>query len=258
MISLLMSKQPVPTDNEEKAAYIKKLDDHIKVFLSCCNRFCTSYFDKTVTDFWMGKSNFISLLNLPEQIAHFGPLGLYYDGTFERFIQGPKKILETARKNPASLMNKLRLLQAFSFMDKIRSDLFPESNNGGKRYMGVYVFLNEQEIHDRMSEGRCLSGFIQNNKVGEIYIPYAKGVYDFGVVILSYDRQTIKTNGCGLNYSKFKVAKSKEVQINKSNLDIKGDIVDQYCLLLPFSERGRSFGCHTAEGPIQHTTQIGP
>ena len=192
----------------------------------------------------MGKSNFISLLNLPDQIAYFGPLGLYYDGTFERFIQGPKKVLQSARENPASLMTKMRLLQVFSFMEKIQSDLFPESDETSRRYMGVYVFPTEQDIHDRMSKGRCLSGFVQDNRVGHVYIPYAIGRENFGVVIVKYDRSTIGTNPCGLNYSKFRVSESKNAQFHKSNLDLDGDIFDQYCLLLPFTKRGSSFECH--------------
>lgn len=66
MVYLLMSKEQLPKDGVERTAYLQKLDQHIKVFLSCCHRFSRSYYDLSVTKFWFGKSNFISLLNLPE------------------------------------------------------------------------------------------------------------------------------------------------------------------------------------------------
>lgn len=108
IVCLLMSKEQLPKDDGERTKYLRKLDRHIKVFFSCCHRFSRSYYDSSVTEFWFGKSNFISLLNLPDQIAKFGPLGIYWDGNFERFIQGPKRVLNSVRKNPSSLMTKMR------------------------------------------------------------------------------------------------------------------------------------------------------
>ncbi|EJK52081.1 hypothetical protein THAOC_28686 [Thalassiosira oceanica] len=242
MVSLLMSKEPLPEDVGEKLARINKLDAHIKVFLSCCHRFCQSYFDPSITEFWMGKSNFISLLNLPEQIAKFGPLGLYWDGSFERFIQGPKSILKSARKSPASLMAKMRIMQAFSFMDKVRTDLGLDTRaDSNKRYLGVYVFPSRQDVIDRMSRGRCLSGFILDHFLGTVFIPYSVGRSDFGVVRLNFDRTNVRSNGCGLNYAKFWDSGPKEAKYSKSELDRGSNILNRYCLLLPHSERGGNF-----------------
>ena len=94
MISLLMSK---------KEHTIEKLDAHIKIFLSTCHRFCDEYYDSSIAEFWFTKCNFILLLNLPEHTRKFGHLGLYWDGTFERFIQGPTDVFKSARKTGASL-----------------------------------------------------------------------------------------------------------------------------------------------------------
>ena len=220
MVSLLMSKTPLPTDLVEKTARIEKIDAHIKIFLSCCHRFCHSYFDPSITEFWMGKSNFISLLNLPEQIAKFGPLGLYWDGNFERYIQGPKAVLKSARKSPASLMAKMRILQAFSFMDKVRSDMGLDTRTqSDKRYLGTYIYPSRDAVLERMSQGRCLSGFLSDQCRSVVFIPYSAGRSEFGVVKLRFDSTNVRSNGCGLNYTKFRDCGPKDATYNRSEFD---------------------------------------
>ena len=72
MIALLMSPQdPVVSD----------IDRHIKVFLSCCHRFCQLYYSDDQTPFWAVTSNFPSLLNLAAQIGKYGPIRWYWEGT---------------------------------------------------------------------------------------------------------------------------------------------------------------------------------
>jgi hypothetical protein len=102
MVCLVMSTTKIDTC---------ELDVCIKIFLSCCKRFCDSYYDESLTKFWFSKSNFISLLNLPDQIDNFGSPSLYWDGSFERFIHGPKEVLMGARKNPKSLRKRMRIMQ---------------------------------------------------------------------------------------------------------------------------------------------------
>ena len=74
MIALLMTRETVDT---------KKLDLHIKIFLTCCHRFSKSFAtddEDGDTAFWETKGNFYSLLNLPAQILRFGNLRWYWDG----------------------------------------------------------------------------------------------------------------------------------------------------------------------------------
>ncbi len=54
---------------------------HIKLFLDCCHQFCKATHDDTITPFWLSKGNYVTLLNLPEQIE---PLRDYWEGTRER------------------------------------------------------------------------------------------------------------------------------------------------------------------------------
>ena len=263
MVSLLMSKEHLPENGEEREAYLQRLDRHIKIFLSCCHRFSRSYYDSTVYEFWFGKSNFISLLNLPDQIAKFGPLRYYWDGTFERYIQGPKKVLKSVRKNPGSLMVKMRILQAFSFMDKIRSDLGLDvsvSSDSDKRYMGVYIFPKKIDILDRLAKGQCLSGYIvlpddeehsdnDDESAGEynheVYVPYSTGHQTCSIVVLKYDPTNVSSNGCGLNYSQFAVIPTDDsIVVQKKDLRQLGVLADKYCLMLPYCKKNERFQCN--------------
>ena len=90
MIGLLMTpRQP----------NIDCIDMHIKLFLSCCNRYAKLYYAEGTAPFWSTKGNFLSLLNLPEQIRYFGPLRWYWEGICERFIQTVKCVLSYMRKS---------------------------------------------------------------------------------------------------------------------------------------------------------------
>ena len=61
MICKLMSRAPLPDEQEGLEAHIESLDRHIKVFLSCCHRFSESYYTPDVTEFWFNKANCKSL-----------------------------------------------------------------------------------------------------------------------------------------------------------------------------------------------------
>ena len=77
MINKLMSKKPLPEDEDEFNLHMNILDTYIKILLSCCHQFSKSYYTAEVAKFLFGKTNFISFFNLPHQIVKFGPLGLY-------------------------------------------------------------------------------------------------------------------------------------------------------------------------------------
>ena len=214
------------------------LDVHIKIFLSCCHRFCQEYYDPSVTEFWFSKADFLSLLNLPGQIEKYGPLGLYWDGVFEHFIQRPKKALKTARKTTSSLLKKMTVLQKWSHMDYIRDGLTQgtANNQKGKRYQeGVRIYPTKDEILRRLDDGRAISGFINNRRQNEIFVPYNIGKRDeYTVLILKYTVGVDDTNGCGLNYAKFEVVETQNpTPFSKCTLEIGGAIADHYCLMLP-------------------------
>ena len=71
------------------------IDGHVKIFLSTCHRYCRGYFVKKKT-FWAKTGNFPTPLCLGDQIARFGPVRLYWEGTRERYIQELKTFVGNA------------------------------------------------------------------------------------------------------------------------------------------------------------------
>ena len=76
-----------------------EIDNHVKIFLSTCDRFCKSYWNSNETPFWARTGNFPTLLCLAEQRDYHGPIRWYWEGTGERFIQELKKVLVSMRRN---------------------------------------------------------------------------------------------------------------------------------------------------------------
>ena len=82
MICLLMS----PRDPLEA-----EINNHVKLFLSCCHRFSKLYWASRVELFWARTGNFPTLLCLPKQQRRHSPMQWYWEGTSERFIQVLKR-----------------------------------------------------------------------------------------------------------------------------------------------------------------------
>ena len=99
------------------------VDRHVKIFLSMCNKFARSYYDDRITPFWVNTQNFPSLLNLPEQIKHHGPLRWYWDGTRERYIQSVKKILKSMQQSSSYFVKKMILIQKLSVVQWMKSKI---------------------------------------------------------------------------------------------------------------------------------------
>ena len=75
---------------------VEVIDRHIKVFMSCCHRFCQFYYAAGKVLFWTVTSNFSSLLNLPAQIKKYGPIRWYWEaGTTGR---GPVSVTSRPRR----------------------------------------------------------------------------------------------------------------------------------------------------------------
>ena len=90
-----------------KDSSVKLIDVHVKLFVSCCDRFVKSYQEKGTIPFWSTKGNYLSLLNIAEQVAEFGSLRWYWDGTRERYIQTVKRYLVAMRHSTSYFHTKI-------------------------------------------------------------------------------------------------------------------------------------------------------
>ena len=82
----------------------------INFFLSCCDMFERTTYNlenESLLPIWFTKGNFLSLLNLPSQIAKFGNVRLYWEGSRERSIQQIKPFLVNMRSTSSFLTTKI-------------------------------------------------------------------------------------------------------------------------------------------------------
>ena len=233
---LLMSREKEPKD---------EIDAHIKIFLSCCHRFCEEYYDRNVGEFWSTKGNFVSLLNLPDQIEYFGNMFLYWEGIFEAAIQPAKKKLKYVRKNPSSLLPAMRCLHKEDSMSRIRERLditlsvtegvsndMDDKEEEEKRYKGCRIYRSENEINSKFSCGACVSGFMNEAQPGTIFIPYSAGKTIFKVMAYDLGASVVGSNFCGLPYFSCQSGTMDDGSVTFRKKEM-GNLVTSYCLLLP-------------------------
>mmetsp|Transcript_32498 Transcript_32498/g.70382 ORF Transcript_32498/g.70382 Transcript_32498/m.70382 type:complete len:115 (+) Transcript_32498:2-346(+) len=70
------------------------IDEYIKLFLNSVHEFDDIPNPDTTKRVILDASNYLSLLNLPDQIMRHGPLHLYWEGNRERYIQVLKPLPE--------------------------------------------------------------------------------------------------------------------------------------------------------------------
>ena len=130
MIALLMSpKDPV----------VHIIDRHIKLFLSCCHRFCQLYYHNNKDPFWATTQNFPSLLNLAAQIEKYGPIRWYWEGTQERFTQTVNKVLVSMRKSTSYFVRKMIIMQKLGTMEWLKKKIEKDNRQSQVR-LQQYVF----------------------------------------------------------------------------------------------------------------------
>jgi hypothetical protein len=227
MTSMLMSKTNIDCD---------EIDLHIKVFLSCCDRLSKSHYAGNVEPFLFAKSNFLSLLNLPEQILNYGHLRLYWEGTRERFIQCVKKELKNHRKTTSYLEKKLSLLQKLYslefIMDQLQSDDDEMIQTGN---INFYRYSSREEIRTRIEAGMPISSFLINGCLAAAYGRERNGMVNF--VFLDNEENDVIVDDCGFIFSKITLSDLCDTGTWKET----ADLIDCYCLLLPFKKKHKSF-----------------
>ena len=115
-ILLLVRRLTQDLKSPPKESSVKLIDVHLKLLLSCCNHFVKSYQEKKQIPFWSTKENYLSLLNLAEQVAEFRSLRWYWDGTRERYIQTVKKDLVEMRRSTSYFHTKMIKIQKIVVM----------------------------------------------------------------------------------------------------------------------------------------------
>ena len=94
-------------DDESESIH---MNEYVKCFLSCCDAFEHTIYNldgSSNQPIWVTKGNFLSLLNLHEQIEKFGSIRCYWEGSRERSIQLIKPYLINMRSTTSFYKTKL-------------------------------------------------------------------------------------------------------------------------------------------------------
>ena len=140
--------------------------DYIKCFLSLCDLFeSTAYIMHENDAMWFAKGNFLSLLNLPDQIHKFGNLRLYWEGSRERSIQQIKPYLINMRQTSSYFKTKLTHMYVSQVLDSIDTDLYNHfkdeygqvNDNQYNRYSSFKIYTQADDIKGMIELGKVLS-----------------------------------------------------------------------------------------------------
>ncbi len=161
LVSHLMSRTSTSTTD---------LKEIIKIFLSACHKFDQEfgYSDNNIP-FWFKKSNFVSLLNLPQQIDEYGPLYLCWEGSKERYIQYVKPMLKNKRKTVTFLLTKVDKLLQDNALDLLKSRFLKKTSKEYSRYNDIFIFASKNDIKEKIDSGEPFSVLIRRTNIIEIF-----------------------------------------------------------------------------------------
>ena len=170
MLSRLMTDDYIDPEN---------LEDYIKLFLSACHGyekaigFPKDQNNALMNPNWYKKGNFVSLLNLPNQIKLYGPVRLHWEGVKERYIHQIKPILTNIRPTTSYLKTKMEEMhrrQNFDVMtgtneiNKTVKKFQVKRNDDIKQY---YSFFS---VKEKMINYECIAGVMFKGDIHNIYI----------------------------------------------------------------------------------------
>jgi len=141
------------------------LDNYIKLFLSTFHYYevAVGFGDKKEPT-WHSKSNFVSLLNLPDQVYQFGPVYLHWDGVNERYIQHVKPFLKNMRTSTSFLLTKLQRLHRNCAMEHIHTSFNSMNTPSYERYNDVIIYNDISDVNNNIENGESISGVVIEKK----------------------------------------------------------------------------------------------
>ena len=146
LISRLMTKSDVSTDDVKV---------YIKIFLHLIGKFENNADLKKLPDFmWYRRGNFLSLLNLPDQIEKFGNVRHYLEGSHERFIQSVKPFLKRMRQTDSYLEIQMSNIYAELLMNAGFTSLNDKRDHATERYRNLKIYTSLEEIKRIVKENK--------------------------------------------------------------------------------------------------------
>ena len=232
MICILMTERKLDS---------RELNFHIKLFLSCCHRYCRSYWEESVVPFWAKTGNFPTLLCLAKQHKIHGPLRWYWEGTSERFIQQLKRHLKSMRRNQSYFAGKLRSMFRMNVLDGLMEDLFQDENEDQPcRRLKMYHHYDMEidELRDKFGKGDVMSCFTMAVRgIAKLYIAYGRHRRGNKVNIIGVSRldRGCATMVLGFAYVKCEMKANEYVAKDLPLQEMEQQMIS-YALLLPLEK----------------------
>ena len=210
---------------------IDEIDDYVKLFLAVCHYYENKIgFDDNSDPFWFKKSNFVSLLNLNDQIIEYGPVYLHWEGVRERFIQNIKPVLVNMRTTVSYLTKKLEKIHQDSTLEILYDSHIKQDIERQVRFDDFETFDGLSEVKRRIDNNDSMSGVvIQLGKTMYGIIVKTKTTYDFYQLMFEDD--------CGFHsinlwYSKIQVKTEYLFSFN-SKEQLSNKVCD-YIIIVPY------------------------
>ena len=120
------------------------IDNYIKCFLQSVHHFgkYSNIFAPNAPFMWYSRGNFLSLLNLLNQIKQFGSVRLYWEGSCERQIQYVKPLMTNMRNTLTYLALQLHKLQQTNMLDHMMDKISCNDN-----ILKTYLRYNNMKIY---------------------------------------------------------------------------------------------------------------
>ena len=132
-----------------------EIGNYIKCFLQSVYQF-DEYSDvlsrESSEPVWFKRGNFLSLLNLPDQIKQIGSVWLYWEGCCERHIQYVKPLMKNMRNSTSYLQIKFHQLQQYDILEHMIDVVQPIASVAKtyQRYNDMKIYLDEDSISERI------------------------------------------------------------------------------------------------------------
>ena len=232
MICVLMSPRDANAD---------EVDEHVKFFLSCCDRFAKCYYNDSVKPFWANTGNFPTLLCLGEQRRRHGPIRWYWEGTSERFIQQLKKVLVSMRKTTQYFSGKLSKMYKTNVMDWLKDRLSGAPVVTERRSARMYFqYESLEEIERKIRLGDVISGFTLKSDPSKLIVAYGpdrrSGIMNC-VEVQRLNRGDAR-KCVGLAFTKVELKNNEADMMIDCDVDCVESCMDHYFLMLPLIDRG--------------------
>ena len=215
MISRLMTPNSVPK---------KEVDDYIKIFLSILDIGERLIFTESASDmFWYQRSNFLSLLNLPDQIERFGSVRNYWEGSRERFIQFIKPLMKSTRESTSYLKIQFEKLNKGQLINNLYKEVNVESEAiRYDRFKALIIYDNIEHVNNVIREGGPLSLLKDSQLIKATVYVGIKHVNDIRLHEVIFDDRNGQ-NICCLFYASIRVKLSNDLAY-PSTKDINYDV----------------------------------